>query len=87
SLCPNEPPQLAAAKMEQLGLTEADVNLTGPYGYMILLSAQTDAVVLDRVNLQAVNICTVPMDQPYPLNTPLPFYMDNATWTLGANAQ
>ncbi|WP_291313171.1 hypothetical protein [Corynebacterium sp. UBA2622] len=87
TLCPNEPEALSKDKIEQLGINEADVNLTGKYGYMVLLPAQGTDVGLDRVDLAGVNICTMPMNQPYPLNAPLPFYMDNSTWTLGANAQ
>ncbi|GEM_PF-674221 len=87
TLCPNEPDALRKDKMEQLAIDDSEVNLSGKYGYMVLLPAQGDDIGLDRVDLAAVNVCTTPMNQPYPLNTPMPFYMDNATWTLGANAQ
>ncbi|WP_288832354.1 hypothetical protein [uncultured Corynebacterium sp.] len=87
SLCPNEPQGLAEDKIAQLGIDANEVDLGGKYGYVVLLPADGSDVVLDKVDLNAVDICTVPMDQPYPLNAPLPFYISDGAWTLGANAQ
>ena len=54
---------------------------------MVLLpAAQPGEVTLDRVNLSTVNICTVPQSESFPIDTPIPFYIDEGTWVMGINS-
>lgn len=87
SLCPSEPQQLIDDKVAQLEINSDELDLGGDYGYMVLLPADGSAVSLDKVDLKVADICTVPMDQPYPLNGPLPFSLKDGAWTLGMNEQ
>ncbi|SDS47507.1 hypothetical protein [Corynebacterium timonense] len=86
TLCPTEPEPLAADKIAQLGIDESAVDLEGRYGYVVLLPTDGSAPGLDEVDLNAVDICTIPMDTSYPLNAPLPFYTSAGSWVLGTAA-
>ena len=87
TMCPTDPVELTQAKMQAFGLDGSQVDLSGKYGYMVLLpAAQPGEVPLDRVNLSTVNICTVPQSESFPIDTPIPFYIDEGTWVMGINS-
>ncbi|QPK83586.1 hypothetical protein G7Y29_01880 [Corynebacterium qintianiae] len=87
TMCPTDPAELTQAKMQAFQLDGAQVDMSGKYGYMVLLPAQQgEEVTLDRVNLDTVDICTVPQSESFPLNTPIPFYLDDGTWKMGINS-
>lgn len=87
TMCPTDPAELTQAKIQAFNLNADEIDLSGKYGYMVLIPADTSAAVsLDRVDLSTVNICTVAQSESFPLNTPIPFYIDEGTWTMGVNS-
>lgn len=83
SLCPNDPDELKSAKTQALQL-DSEPDLSGDYGYMVLLPTDENApVMLDQVALKDVDICTITQDRAYPLQNPLPFYYTGDHWELG----
>lgn len=87
TMCPTDPAELTLAKVQAFNLNPDEIDLSGKYGYMVLLPAERGGeVALDRIDLNTVNICTVAQSESFPLNTPIPFYMDEGTWTMGINS-
>lgn len=84
TLCPAEPEKLVDAKLEAFGLNADDVDLSGELGYLLLIPAnEGDEPKVDAVELSKVDICTVPQSESFPLNTAMPFHMNEGRWTLG----
>lgn len=84
TLCPGEPQELVDAKLEAFGLNADDVDLSGDLGYLLLIPAnEGDGPKADAVELSKVDICTVPQSESFPLNTAMPFHMNEGRWTLG----
>ncbi|MBC3179006.1 hypothetical protein [Corynebacterium lujinxingii] len=83
TLCPGEPAELVDAKKQAFELADEDVNLDGELGYVLLIPAQGDAATIDPVDLDKVDICTVPQSETFPLNTAMPFHVDQGRWVLG----
>ncbi len=87
TMCPTDPAELTLAKLQAFDLDAAEVDLSGKYGYMVLLPAERGGdVTLDKINLDTVNICTVAQSESFPLNTPIPFYVNEGTWKMGINS-
>ncbi|AWB83420.1 hypothetical protein [Corynebacterium liangguodongii] len=83
-LCPNEPAEMIDAKLDAFGLDASELDLGGESGYMVLLPArQSGDVMLDPVNLNAVNICTVPQTESFRIDAAIPFFVEDGTWTMG----
>lgn len=84
TLCPGEPQELVDAKLEAFGLNADDLDLGGDLGYVLLIPAnEGDQPKVDGVELNKVDICTVPQSESFPLNTAMPFHMNQGRWTLG----
>lgn len=84
TLCPNEPQELSDAKLEAFGLSADNVDLSGDLGYVLLIPAnEGEEPKVDAVELNKVDICTVPQSESFPLNTAMPFHMYQGRWTLG----
>ena len=84
TLCPGEPQELVDAKLEAFGLNADDLDLGGDLGYVLLIPAnEGDQPKVDGVELSKVDICTVPQSESFPLNTAMPFHMNQGRWTLG----
>lgn len=84
TLCPNEPQELSDAKLEAFGLSADNVDLGGDLGYVLLIPAnEGEEPKVDAVELNKVDICTVPQSESFPLNTAMPFHMYQGRWTLG----
>lgn len=84
TLCPGEPEELVDVKLESLGLKDAELDLGGDFGYMLLLPvAQDQEVGVDRIPMSQVDVCTQPMTQPNPLQTAIAFSKRGGTWSLG----
>lgn len=84
TLCPNEEPEFLNAKLTAFGLDQAEMDLNGEYGYMVLLPPTDDQEVgLDQVALSDVDICTFPQTEPYPLDASIPFFKQGGQWVLG----
>lgn len=84
TLCPGEPQELVDAKLEAFGLNADDLDLSGELGYLLLVPAnEGDEPKTDAVELSKVDICTVPQSESFPLNTAMPFHMNEGRWTLG----
>ncbi|WJY96838.1 hypothetical protein CFOUR_02000 [Corynebacterium fournieri] len=84
TLCPNEPEELVGAKLDAFGLNAEDLDLDGDLGYVLLIpGGQGEEPMVDAVELDRVDICTVPQSESFPLNTAMPFHMDQGRWTLG----
>lgn len=84
TLCPGEPQELVNAKLEAFGLNTDDLDLSGELGYLLLIPAnEGDEPKADAVELNKVDICTVPQSESFPLNTAMPFHMNEGRWTLG----
>ena len=83
TLCPGEPAELVDAKKQAFELADDDVNLDGELGYVLLIPAQDDSATIDPVDLDKVDICTVPQSETFPLNTAMPFHVDQGRWVLG----
>ncbi len=83
-LCPGEPEEIVDAKLQAFGLEEAGLDLDGEVGHVLLIPAvEGEAAYVDTVNLNQVDICTVPQMESFPLNTAMPFHMNQGRWTLG----
>lgn len=86
-MCPSDPEELTQAKMDAFEMDPAEVDLSGRYGYVVLLPANGSAEVeLDKVDLNTVDICTVPQTESFPLSTPIPFFIQDGRWTMGVNS-
>lgn len=84
TLCPGEPEQLVDAKVQAFGLNKDDLDLGGDLGYVLLIPSGEGAdPMTDAVELDKVDICTVPQSESFPLNTAMPFHMDQGHWALG----
>ena len=84
TLCPGEPQELVDAKVEAFGISVDDLDLGGDLGYVLLIpGGEGEAPMVDPVELNKVDICTVPQSESFPLNTAMPFHMNQGRWTLG----
>ena len=84
TLCPGEPQELVDAKVEAFGISVDDVDLGGDLGYVLLIpGGEGEAPMVDAVELNKVDICTVPQSETFPLNTAMPFHVDQGRWVLG----
>lgn len=84
TLCPGEPDELVEAKLEAFGLNRDELDFDGEIGYMLLIPAvEGEAPRVDPVELDRVDICTVPQSESFPLNTAMPFHKVKDRWVLG----
>lgn len=84
TLCPGEPEQMVDAKLQAFGFEAGELNLDGEVGHVLLIPAvEGGEPLVDTVNLNQVDICSVPQMESFPLNTAMPFYMNQGRWTLG----
>lgn len=84
TLCPSESEDVVKMKLSAFGLEEGDVDLDGDVAYMLVApAAEGTAPLLDAVSLDKVDICTIQMQQPFPLTEPLPFARYQGKWALG----
>lgn len=84
TLCPGEQEQLINAKIEAFGLQDRGLDLDGDLGYVLLIPTNEGGEPLvDTVDLNKVDICSVPQTESFPLNTAMPFYSAKGRWTLG----
>lgn len=84
TLCPGEQEQLINAKLEAFGLQDRGLDLDGEVGYVLLIPiGEGDEPLVDAVDLNKVDICSVPQTESFPLNTAMPFYMNKGRWALG----
>ena len=64
TLCPGEPQELVDAKVEAFGISVDDVDLGGDLGYVLLIpGGEGEAPMVDAVELNKVDICTVPQSE------------------------
>lgn len=83
TLCPNEPQEYIAAKLEAFQIEPAP-DLDGRYGYIVLLPPDEETPVgLDQVLLSDINICTTPNAETFPLDAGMPFFYADGQWQLG----
>lgn len=84
TLCPTEPDELIVAKQQMLNLDPAEYDLSGEFGYVLLIPNDQSAPVKgDKVELSRVDICSLPQEQMYPLNAPIPFFKEANGWVMG----
>lgn len=87
TLCSNEPAELQQIKLQLAG---QELDMGGEYDYVLLIPMDASTPIeVDKVSTKQAQLCpefegqAAAMQQAIPMNTPLPFYKNGETWSLG----